>query len=71
MFVLILRKIVGSLLVLVGIYVGIVALAGEEPWMKTRVFKYGAFILAWVIGGLGLAVFGVKPPIGNSNNEDT
>lgn len=49
---------VGVVLLLTGIYVGLVMFYGREPWQESTVVRYGGTILAWVLGGAGLALMG-------------
>ena len=54
-----LRKVAGTTLLLVGVYVGLVALH-HEPCRQSKLLQLGLMVLAWGIGGPGLMLVNSK-----------
>jgi hypothetical protein len=69
--VLLLKKALGAVLLLLGIYIGLLALR-YEPWRRSILLSYGGMALAWGVGavGLGLLARKPKPPLSTSIAAD-
>ena len=71
MLIQLLKKLVGVILVLTGVFIGLVAL-NYEPCRQSHLLQIGALVLAWGVGGGGVMLFSSKqrPPAGQHDEGD-
>jgi hypothetical protein len=49
-------KALGLSLLLIGIWIGLIAFFGDEPWNRHVFVQYGGAIVAWFFGALGVGL---------------
>jgi hypothetical protein len=52
-----LKKVGGAIIFLLGIYVGLFALFGDERWQQSLVVRCVGVALAWAIASSGAALY--------------
>jgi hypothetical protein len=64
------KRFAAMVLVMVGVYCGLIAFFSDEPWADNAVVRYGGAILAWGLAGGGVALWGSTAVAPEDGDED-